>query len=178
MGNKYFVLSAQTFFDFLCGRFGYDWDEVMNRKNISGTLGDIRVQHEMFDMYKHIQAGNGFLAWEKGVSILKDLIESWSGWNTVEELRNHAKFLSEAAGFMEKYEGVRESDRLDWLVKLRSMKLVTPEEKGKEDLVDVCPRSMMEDVEKVLMNNRYLKVVRYKGNDPLQMDKVKSVNVG
>lgn len=59
-----FILSVQTLFDFLCDYFGLDWNEIMNRQRVEGTLGAIRVQHSMFDMYKHIQAGDGYLAWE------------------------------------------------------------------------------------------------------------------
>lgn len=177
MSNKDFVLSAQSLFDFLCSHFGYNWEDVMSRNNISGTIGDIRVQHEMFDMYKQIQAEDGFLAWQQGISILKDAIDSRRCCSTTEELRNYAQFLYDASDFMDRYEMVRENDRRDWLIKLRSMDLVTAGEKENVDLVDVCPRSMSEDVAKMVMNKRYLKIARYKGDSPLQMDKIKSVRV-
>ena len=74
--GKDYILSVQTLFDFLCGYFGLDWNEIMNRQRVEGTLGAIRVQHSMFDMYKHIQAGDGYLAWEQGVGILKTIIKN------------------------------------------------------------------------------------------------------
>lgn len=178
MKEQDYILSAQSLFDFLCGYFGLDWNEVMNRQRVEGTLGGIRVQHALFDMYKHIQAGESFLAWEKGVEILKTIIEEWDEWKTTENLRKHAQFLYDAADFMDTYEMVRSSDRADWLEQLRAMRLLTPEEKQQEDLVDKCPRSLNEDVFKAFNNKRMMKVCRYKGNNVLNMDNIKSVNIG
>lgn len=176
--EKDFIFSVQTLFDFLCGYFGLDWNEIMNRQRVEGTLGAIRVQHSMFDMYKHIQAGDGYLAWEQGVVILKTIIKEWDEWKTTEDLRKHAQFLYDAAGFMDTYETVLSSDRTDWMEKLRSMSLLTPEEKQQEDIVDKYPRSLNEDVFKAFNNKRMMRVCRYKGNNPLRMDNIKTVNIG
>ena len=74
MKEQDYILSAQSLFDFLCGYFGLDWNEVMKRQRIEGTLGAVHVQRSLFDMYKHIQGGESFLGWEKGVDILKTII--------------------------------------------------------------------------------------------------------
>lgn len=178
MKEKDYILSVQTLFDFICGYFGVDWDEVMNQQRVQGTLGSIRMQHALFDMYKHIQANDSFLAWEKGIDILKTVIDEWDGWKTSEDLRRHAQFLYDAANFMDTYKSVRSSDRMDWLEQLRAMRLLTPEEKQQEDLVDKCPRSLNEDVFKAFNNRRMMRVCRYKGINPLNMDNIKSVNIG
>ena len=178
MKEKDYILSVQTLFDYVCGYFGLDWNEVMNRQSVQGTLGAVRMQHALFDMYKHIQAGESFLAWEKGVEILKAIIEKWNEWKTAEDLRKHAQFLYDAASFMDTYEMVRSSDRMDWLEKLRAMRLLTPEEKQQEDLVDKCPRSLNEDVFKAFNNKRMMRMCRYKGNKSLNMDNIKNINIG
>ena len=176
--SKYNISSAQALFDFLCEQFGYDWEELMNRKNVSGTLGSIRVQHEMFDMYKYIQAGDCFLAWRQGFLILKDIIEQGDKWTTAEDLRSRAQFLYDASYYLENYEMVQKKDREDWLVQLQSMRLLTVEEKKQSNLPDICPRQMIVDVDKMLMNQRLLRIFRYKGFDSLRMDGIKTVNVG
>lgn len=178
MNSKDYISSVQTLFDFLCGYLGLDWEEIMNRQRVEGTLGAFRIQHAMFDMYKHIQAEESFLAWEKGVEILKPIINEWNGWKTTEDLRKHAQFLYDAAGFMDTYQMVRSCDRQDWLEKLRSMRLLTPEEKQQEDIVDKCPRSLNEDVSNAFNRKNMMRICRYKGNNPLRTDKIKSVNIG
>lgn len=178
MKEKDYILSAQNLFDFLCGHFGLDWSEVMNRQRVEGTLGVIRVQHAMFDMYKQIQAEDGFLAWKEGISILKAIIAEDNEWKTVEELRNRARFLMDAASFVESYEMVRNSDRQDWLEQLRSMRLLTPDEKQQEDIVDKCPRSLTDDIAKFMNRPRGLQICRYRGDSPLVMDRIKHINVG
>lgn len=178
MKEKDYIQSVQTLFDFICGYFGVDWEEVMNRQRVEGTLGSIRMQHALFDMYKHIQGGENFLAWEKGIDMLKTIIDEWNEWKTSKDLRRHAQFLCDAADFMDSYESVRSSDRMDWLEQLRSMYLLTPEEKQQEDLVDKCPRSLNEDVFKAFTNKRMMRMCRYKGDKSLNMDNIKSVNIG
>lgn len=178
MTKKDYILSAQTLFDFLCGVFGYNWNEIMNRKMVSGSLGDVCVQFEMFDMYKFIQKEDGFLAWKQGISILQETLKSWKGGNTSEELRKHAQLLYDAANFMDGYELVRVDDRNDWLKTLRSMRLLTPEEKESEDIVEVCPRSISEQVDKLLMEKRGIRICRYKGNNSLNMENVSNINIG
>lgn len=178
MKAKDYILSAQNLFDFLCGHFGLDWSEVMNRQRVEGTLGVIRVQRAMFDMYKQIQAEDGFLAWKEGVSILKAIIAEDNDWKTVEELKERARFLMDAASFIESYEMVRNNDRLDWLEQLRAMRLLTPEEKQQEDIVDKCPRSLMNDIAELMNRPRGLHICRYRGDSPLVMDRIKHINVG
>lgn len=178
MKEKDYILSVQTLFDFLCGYLGLDWEEIMNQQRVEGTLGAVRIQHAIFDMYKHIQAEEIFLAWEKGVDILKNIIDSWNEWKTTEDLRKHAQFLYDAASFMDTYEMVHSSDRQDWLEKLRAMRLLTPEEKQQEDIVDKCPRSLNEDVFNAFNRKNMMRICRYKGNNPLRTDKIKSVNIG
>lgn len=178
MKQNDYTLSAQTLFDFICGHFGLDWNEVMNRQHISGTLGSVQIQHSLFDMYKYIKAGEGFLAWEKGICMIESIINECGKLKTPDELRRHAKFLYDAAGFMDDYNTIRLDDQKDWLDKLRSMRLLTPEEKQQEDLVDKCPRSLNENVFKAFTDKRLMRLGRYKGNKSLCLEKVSSVNIG
>ena len=170
---------ARRVFDFLCGFLGYDWNEVMNRKAAGGSIGSYIMQHDLFEAWREISGGNGFLAAEKIIQILQGVIDNLSvrDFSDTEKLRSNGQFLIASAGFLDEYKSVQIDDRADWLCRLESMMLLTSEEKNVTGIEQKCPRSMVDDVWKLVNGTNPLNVYRYKGNAPLEMSKVHKVTV-
>lgn len=170
---------ARRVFDFLCGFLGYDWDEIMRRKSVGGSIGSYVMQHDLFEAWREISGGNGFLAAEKIIHILQGVIDDLSvrDFSDTEKLRSNGQFLIAAAGFLDEYKSVQIDDRADWLCRLESMILLTSEEKNVTGIEQKCPRSMVDDVWKLVNGTNPLNVYRYKGNAPLEMSKVHKVTV-
>lgn len=170
---------ARRVFDFLCRFLGYDWNEIMHRKAVGGSFSNYIMQHELFDAWREISAGNGFLASEKIVRILQDVIDNLTirDFSDTEKLRSNGRFLIGAAGFLDEYKSVQVDDRADWLHSLESMILLTAEEKALPDITQKCPRSMVDDVWKLLNGSKSLNIYRYRGDSPLNMDNVQKIKV-
>ena len=180
MEKEYYISSAQELFDWLCASCGIDWNKVITDNKISGSLGSYGTKKSLFNIWSCIQKRDGFLAWKLAVKLMVDLIGEGGIKNpsNAEELRNYARFLNEAAGYIEQYNPIRQEDRKQWSGFLRSLTLLTEEEKTKEDIVDICPRSMQLDVDKILLEQRMLRICRYKGEGKLQTDKLDKWVIG
>ena len=180
MKKEDYILSVQGLFDWLCACCGYDWNKIMAENKFSGTVGAYGIQKSLFEIWSYIQKNDGFLAWRLAVSLLKDLIKDGNiaDPSDVEEVRKHAQFLYDAAGFIEQYEHVRKADMEQWNGVLRSLCLLTDNEKANPDIYSLCPRDLQMNVDNILLNPRLLRICRYKGNGILQTEKVNKWIIG
>lgn len=164
--------SARNLFDWLCVSCGFEWDKIMADNKISGSLGSYGTKKSLFEVWSCLQKKDGFLAWKLAVQLLMELIGEGGikDPSNVEELRSYARFINEAAGYVEQYNSIRQEDRKQWVGFLQSLTLLTDEEKTMDDIGDVCPRSMQLDVDKILWEPRLLRICRYKGDGKLDMN--------
>lgn len=175
-----YILTPMDVFNFICRYYKLNWTEIIKQTSFKGTTGSYYTQKNVFEMFKYIHSGQDFLAWGKGMAILKVAVKDirLESLATDEEFDDAIELLQNYKVCSKQYELVREQDRIDWWNWLKDNIIVlTEDEKKDASIAEKCPRQMTVDVDRMVNEKNLFNVFRYKGSDIMDFNEVSRIYI-
>lgn len=160
-------IDAYKLFQFLQKITGCDIEKKLENppERRSGTIGTLITEDDLFKVYKEILAGNNDVAYIKGVSLLKELLENFRvrSFNP-EDIRESGKILVCSSHYIEEYNEWYKKDREEFTKELFSIPLILDEEKTEANASTVS-RLTKSKCRETILHTKYINLYQYrKGN--------------
>lgn len=162
--------SAYKLFRFLEEITGCDIEkklEIPSGKR-SGTIGKLITEDELFNVYKEISACNNDIAYIKGMTLLKQILEAFRIQSfKPEDLQECGNVFLKSSHFISEYNLWYEQDKQEFIKELFSIPLIREDEKIKDNASKIT-RLTKAKCQEIVTNSRFINIYQYRKGTSLK----------